>query len=31
VALYVTPGGELYREYFSTDWGHFTHWLHNLL
>ncbi len=31
VALYVTPGGQLYREYFSTDWGHFTHWLRHLL
>lgn len=31
VALYVTPGGALYREYFSTDWDHFTHWLHGLL
>jgi uncharacterized membrane-anchored protein len=30
VALFVTPGGELYREYFSTDWHHFTRWLHNL-
>jgi uncharacterized membrane-anchored protein len=31
VALYVTPGGALYREYFSTDWENFTHWLHSLL
>jgi uncharacterized membrane-anchored protein len=31
VALYVTPGGALYREYFSTDWDHFTRWLHGLL
>jgi uncharacterized membrane-anchored protein len=31
VALYVTPGGALYREYFSTDWDHFTRWVHNLL
>jgi uncharacterized membrane-anchored protein len=31
VALYVTPGGSLYREYFSTDWDHFTRWLHGLL
>jgi uncharacterized membrane-anchored protein len=31
VALYVTPGGALYREYFSTDWNHFTRWLHSLL
>jgi uncharacterized membrane-anchored protein len=30
VALYVTPGGALYREYFSTDWDHFTRWLHGL-
>jgi uncharacterized membrane-anchored protein len=25
VALYVTPGGQLYREYFATDWRHFAH------
>jgi uncharacterized membrane-anchored protein len=31
VALYVTPGGALYREYFAVDWGHFTHWVHGLL
>jgi uncharacterized membrane-anchored protein len=31
VALYVTPGGALYREYFATDWQQFTHWLHGLL
>jgi uncharacterized membrane-anchored protein len=31
VALYVTPGGALYREYFATDWSHFTRWLHGLL
>lgn len=31
VALYVTPGGGLYREYFATDWDHFTRWLHGLL
>jgi hypothetical protein len=31
VALYVTPGGSLYREYFSTDWDHFVRWLHGLL
>jgi uncharacterized membrane-anchored protein len=31
VALYVTPGGALYREYFATDWDHFTRWLHGLL
>jgi uncharacterized membrane-anchored protein len=30
VALFVTPGGELYREYFATDWHHFTHWLSSL-
>jgi uncharacterized membrane-anchored protein len=30
VALYVTPGGQLYREYFSTDWDHFTRWLHGV-
>jgi uncharacterized membrane-anchored protein len=31
VALYVTPGGALYREYFATDWDNFTRWLHGLL
>jgi uncharacterized membrane-anchored protein len=31
VALYVTPGGALYREYFSNDWSHFTRWVHGLL
>lgn len=31
VALYVTPGGSLYREYFATDWDHFTRWIHGLL
>jgi uncharacterized membrane-anchored protein len=31
VALYVTPGGALYREYFAVDWDHFTHWVHGLL
>ncbi|HVV76904.1 MAG TPA: putative cytokinetic ring protein SteA [Mycobacteriales bacterium] len=31
VALYVTPGGSLYREYFSSDWDRFIHWLHGLL
>jgi uncharacterized membrane-anchored protein len=31
VALYVTPGGALYREYFANDWDQFTHWLHGLL
>ena len=31
VALFVTPGGELYREYFASDWHHFTHWLSGLL
>jgi uncharacterized membrane-anchored protein len=31
VALFVTPGGALYREYFSTDWDNFTRWLHGLL
>ncbi|HVU61742.1 MAG TPA: putative cytokinetic ring protein SteA [Mycobacteriales bacterium] len=30
VALYVTPGGSLYREYFSTDWDRFIRWLHGL-
>ncbi|MGN6472401.1 MAG: putative cytokinetic ring protein SteA [Mycobacteriales bacterium] len=31
VALYVTPGGSLYREYFATDWDHFVRWVHGLL
>jgi uncharacterized membrane-anchored protein len=31
VALFVTPGGALYREYFSTDWHNFSRWLHGLL
>jgi uncharacterized membrane-anchored protein len=31
VALYVTPGGALYREYFANDWDHFTRWVHGLL
>ncbi len=31
VALYVTPGGSLYREYFSSDWDRFIRWLHGLL
>jgi uncharacterized membrane-anchored protein len=31
VALYVTPGGQLYREYFDTDWDHFLRWLHGLV
>ena len=31
VALFVTPGGELYREYFAGDWHNFTHWLSGLL
>jgi uncharacterized membrane-anchored protein len=31
VALYVTPGGSLYREYFATDWDHFTRWVSGLL
>jgi uncharacterized membrane-anchored protein len=30
VALYVTPGGSLYREYFSTDWHRFVRWMHGL-
>ncbi|MBV9870558.1 MAG: thiamine pyrophosphokinase [Frankiaceae bacterium] len=30
VALTVTPGGQLYREYFATDWHQFTHWLRGL-
>jgi uncharacterized membrane-anchored protein len=31
VALYVTPGGGLYREYFAHDWDNFTRWLHGLI
>jgi uncharacterized membrane-anchored protein len=31
VALFVTPGGQLYREYFAGDWHDFTHWLSGLL
>jgi uncharacterized membrane-anchored protein len=31
VALYVTPGGSLYREYFSSDWDRFVRWVHGLL
>ncbi|HWC34135.1 MAG TPA: putative cytokinetic ring protein SteA [Mycobacteriales bacterium] len=31
IALYVTPGGSLYREYFSSDWDRFVRWLHGLL
>ncbi|HVS67470.1 MAG TPA: putative cytokinetic ring protein SteA [Mycobacteriales bacterium] len=31
VALYVTPGGSLYREYFSSDWDRFIRWMHGLL
>jgi uncharacterized membrane-anchored protein len=31
VALYVTPGGSLYREYFSSDWDQFMRWVHRLL
>jgi uncharacterized membrane-anchored protein len=31
VALFVTPGGQLYRQYFSSDWHNFTHWLSGLL
>jgi uncharacterized membrane-anchored protein len=30
VALYVTPGGALYREYFAHDWDNFTRWLQGL-
>jgi len=30
VAFTVTPGGQLYREIFGTDWRHFMHWLHGL-
>ena len=31
VAFTVTPGGQLYRELYSTDWHHFLHWLHGLI
>ncbi|HWB66072.1 MAG TPA: putative cytokinetic ring protein SteA [Mycobacteriales bacterium] len=31
VTMWVTPGGQIYREYFATDWDHFTRWLHGLL
>ncbi len=31
VALTVTPGGQLYREFASTDWHHFTDWVRGLL
>jgi hypothetical protein len=31
VALTVTPGGQLYREFASTDWNHFTDWVRGLL
>ena len=30
VAFTVTPGGQLYRELYSTDWHRFLHWLHGL-
>ncbi|HTR68649.1 MAG TPA: putative cytokinetic ring protein SteA [Mycobacteriales bacterium] len=30
VALFVTPGGQLYREYFATDWHDFLRSLHGL-
>jgi uncharacterized membrane-anchored protein len=30
VAFTVTPGGQLYRELYSTDWHHFLHWLRGL-
>ena len=31
VAFLVTPGGQLYREIYTTDWHRFVHWLHGLL
>jgi uncharacterized membrane-anchored protein len=31
VAFTVTPGGQLYRELYGTDWRHFVHWLQGLL
>jgi uncharacterized membrane-anchored protein len=30
VALTVTPGGQLYREFAATDWNHFTSWVRGL-
>src|SRR3954454_6485717 len=30
VALYVTPGGESYRELLDVRWHEFLHWLHGL-
>jgi uncharacterized membrane-anchored protein len=30
VALTVTPGGQLYREFAATDWTHFTSWVRGL-
>jgi uncharacterized membrane-anchored protein len=30
VSLYVTPGGESYRELFDIRWHEFLHWLHGL-
>jgi len=30
VAFTVTPGGQLYRELFGTDWRHFVHWVSGL-
>jgi uncharacterized membrane-anchored protein len=29
-ALFVTPGGHLYRELYGTDWHHFVHWVRGL-
>jgi len=31
VAFTVTPGGQLYRELYSTDWHRFLHWMHGLI
>jgi uncharacterized membrane-anchored protein len=31
VAFTVTPGGQLYREFFSADWHSFTHWVSGLI
>jgi uncharacterized membrane-anchored protein len=31
VALYVTPGGESYRELLDIRWHDFLHWLHGLI
>lgn len=30
VAFFITPGGQIYRELFATDWHHLLRWLHGL-